>query len=226
MRALLGGGERPQPGDLLAAAPDRDGERCRRVLEAGRALRAALSRLPSLDAAYERLERPIVSVLAALTLVGLPVDRRALRVAVSRTAREARTLADGHRLRRLTQWNARLEDDGRLRPTYTGWGTPGGAIQIRGAGAFGADLPGAADLLRLLAPPPGRVLLRVTFPHLHLRWLASLSGVGPLLRALAGEEVSPAPVAEAIFHRSPSPVEASVMWSWLEALAIGGASGA
>jgi hypothetical protein len=221
MRALLGGGQHQAEYLPRDSAGDVE-SRCRHVLEAGRTLHTAILRQPSLGRTYAELERPIVSVLAALTLVGLPVDRQALRAAISRTAQQARTLADGHRLRRLMQWNARLEDDGRLRPTYTAWGTPGGEIRIRGAGAFGADLPGVGDLLCLLAPPPGRVLLRVTFPHLHLRWLASLSGAGPLLRALAGEEVSPAPVAEAIFHRSPSPVEARVMWSWLEALATGG----
>ncbi|MCL6554384.1 MAG: hypothetical protein K6W08_14880, partial [Firmicutes bacterium] len=182
---------------------------CERTLQLCQALSMRLAQYAPVGRAYADVERPLVAVLARMTLVGLPVDRAALRRAIE-AAMTAR--ADRPALRRLLRWDRDLDSTGRFHPNYSAWSDPCGAVQMQGARADGDP-----SLLRFLAPPDGKVLLRVTFPQLALRWMATLAACGPLLQALRTGAPTGGHVA-AVLRGAPP---ASVIEAWLEALATG-----
>jgi DNA polymerase I-like protein with 3'-5' exonuclease and polymerase domains len=73
------------------------------------------------------------------------------------------------------------------------------------------------SLLEFLAPPEGKALLRVTFPQLALRWMATLAACGPLLEAFR----TGAPAGQHVAAVLPGAPPASVTEAWLAALAAG-----
>jgi DNA polymerase I-like protein with 3'-5' exonuclease and polymerase domains len=206
LREVLRGADPAHAAHLLGLKARVD---CERTLQLYEALSARLAQYAPVGRAYADVERPLVAVLARMTLLGLPVDRAALRRAmeaalVDRPARPA--------LRRLLRWDRELDSTGRFHPNYSAWSDPTGAVQMQGARADGNP-----SLLRFLAPPEGRALLQVTFPQLALRWMATLAACGPLLEAFR----IGAPTGQHVAAFLPGALPASVIEAWLLALAAG-----
>jgi len=215
---VLAGSDPAQADHLLGLKARVD---CERTLELRDALWARVLQQPPVTRAYCDVERPLVGVLAQLSLVGLPVDRAVLRRTIE-SAIAARVPAPT--LGRVVRWEQELDAGGRFHPLYSAWSDPCGAIKMqdvradRSLSLLTMLTPPTGAVLTMLTPPTGAVLLRLTFPQLALRWMATLAACGPVLEAFR----TGAPVGTHLsdtWGAGGPPGE--VIEAWLQALASG-----